>query len=174
MNNQPAKTSARWVRGGGGTILGLAALLTVAYPPSLGAASPAVAKSSDIELTDPQAQAEQFIRYYHTITLTATQQEIKRQALETLPAPCCRDYPALTCCCQCNVSKSVWGLSHYLIAKKGYDAVQVRATVERWLRFVNPSGFSGDACYTGGCGRAFDKNGCGGMTEAHVVARSGQ
>jgi hypothetical protein len=174
MNIQPAKTRARGVRGAGAMILGLAALLTLAYPGWLAVASPRVAKSSDIEFTDAQAQARQFIGYYHTIALTASQQEIKRQALENLPAPCCRDYPALTCCCQCNLSKSVWGLSHYLIAQKGYDAARVRATVERWLRFVNPGGFSGDACYTGGCDRAFDRNGCGGMSEARLVARRGQ
>jgi hypothetical protein len=174
MCHRPAGIETRGMWKTGVVVLGLAVALALAYPGVLAAASPTVAKSSDIEFTDPQAQAQEFIRYYHTITLTARQQEIKREALESLPAPCCRDYPALTCCCKCNVSKSVWGLSHYLIAKKGYDAARVRATVERWLRFVNSGGFSGDACYTGGCGRAFDKNGCGGMTEAHVVARSGQ
>ena len=45
----------------------------------------------------------------------------------------------------------------------------VQAAVEGWIAFINPDGFSGDVCYTGGCGRPFHQNGCGGMNANQVV-----
>jgi hypothetical protein len=67
------------------------------------------------------------------------------------------------------MAQTWWGLSKHLIADQGYDADQVRAAVEGWLEFINPDGFSGDSCYTGGCSRPFYRNGCGGMDEERVV-----
>ncbi len=123
---------------------------------------------------DVRSQAEEFIDYYHSIRLTAAQQKIKEQALGSIPAPCCRDYSILTCCCPCNSAKAVWGLSHYLIVKRGYGAPEVKKTVLQWLEFINPNGYTGDACFTGGCQRPFSRNGCGGMDETRVIAGSGQ
>lgn len=60
------------------------------------------------------------------------------------------------------------GLSHYLIAKHNMTAGQVNATVAEWLRVVNEDGFTGDACFTGGCGRPFHDDGCGGMRETKI------
>ena len=82
-----------------------------------------------------------------------------RQALSRIPAPCCSDNSAYTCCCPCNMAKTWWGLSHHLIANEGYDADEVQAAVEEWIEFINPKGFSGNACYTGGCPRPFHRNG---------------
>lgn len=122
-----------------------------------------------VPFTDVRRQTLELIELQKTIQLTPEQEEIKRQALEPLPAPCCKDNTAYTCCCPCNMSLSVWGLSHLLIARHGYDAEQVRAKVEEWIELINPDGFSGDVCYTGGCGRPFEHNGCGGMNPGHVT-----
>lgn len=125
--------------------------------------------SGPLAFNDVTAQAREFMAYNRTIELTAAQESVKRQALSHMAAPCCSDYSAYTCCCECNLSRTVWGLSNHLIAQRGYDAEQVSATVTEWLNFVNPQGFGGNACFDGGCGRPFDKDGCGGMNEAHFV-----
>lgn len=122
-----------------------------------------------VPFTDVRRQTLEFIELARSIELTAEQEEVKREALEALPAPCCSDNTAYTCCCPCNMSLSVWGLSHLLITRHGYDAGQVRAKVKRWIETINPDGFSGDVCYTGGCGRAFEHDGCGGMTPGQVT-----
>ena len=49
------------------------------------------------------------------------------------------------------------------------DAERVRSAVAEWHRSINPGGFTGDACFTGGCSRAFANNGCGGMEEGRLV-----
>jgi hypothetical protein len=67
------------------------------------------------------------------------------------------------------MAKSWWGLSNHLIADGGYGAEEVRAAVEGWIEFINPEGFSGDACYTSGCPRPFHRDGCGGMDEDRVI-----
>jgi len=58
---------------------------------------------------------QQFIDYYNATTLTAEQESTMRNALLPLKAPCCDDNSMATCCCPCNLAKSVWGLSSYLI-----------------------------------------------------------
>ncbi len=118
---------------------------------------------------DLKAQTQEFIGYESSIKLTTQQEAIKREALEALPAPCCSDNTAYTCCCPCNMSLSIWGLSNLLITEHGYDADQVRTKVEEWITAINPDGFSGDVCYTGGCMRPFNKNGCGGMARGRVT-----
>jgi hypothetical protein len=116
-----------------------------------------------------RAQTEQFIDYFSSIRLTPAQEAIKGEALDSIPAPCCKKFSMKTCCCPCNLAKSVWGLSNYLIAKKGYGAPEVRSAVVEWLAFTNPKGFTGDACFTGGCKRRTAQNGCAGMDATHVI-----
>lgn len=116
-----------------------------------------------IEFTDVPEQSKQFIEWERSIQLTPEQEAVKKEALEAIPAPCCSDNTAYTCCCPCNMSKTTWGLSNWLIAEKGASAEQVRAKAEEWIAAINPDGFSGDVCYTGGCGRPMHQNGCGGM-----------
>ena len=117
---------------------------------------------------DVKQQTREFHAYNRSITLTAEQREVMRQALAGLPAPCCSDRTAATCCCPCNMAKAWWGLAKYLIAERGYGPDPVRETVAEWIQFINPDGFTGDACYTGGCNRPFHENGCGGMEESRV------
>ena len=132
------------------------------------APAPAVATTAlKFEAVEPQTR--KFIEYYKTIRLTPEQNKIKEAALSPLKAACCKEFSALTCCCQCNFSKSLWGMTHHLIAEKGYDAGQVQEAAKAWIAYINPSGFTGDSCHTGGCKRPFAQNGCGGMTERSLV-----
>jgi hypothetical protein len=126
------------------------------------------AEKSDLQFTDVKKQTEEFIGYYKTIQLTSDQEEIKTEALKVMPAACCSQFSQATCCCVCNLSRSVWGLSKYLIAKKNYDALKVRAAVQKWIDFTHPKGYAGDSCPSRRCGLAFHKDGCGGMGEQVV------
>ncbi len=109
------------------------------------------------------------MRWHAEIRLSPAQEAIKKAALEPIPAPCCSDNSAYTCCCSCNISRTIWGLSQYMIARQNASAEQVRAKVREWIAFVNPNGFSGTACYQGGCPRPFREGGCGGMNENDLV-----
>lgn len=128
----------------------------------------AACSNDPVPFTDAQADTARFMAWEQEIQLSPKQEAVKRAALEALPAACCGDNSAYTCCCPCNLSRSVWGLSHYLVAKQNYSAVQVREKVADWIEYVNPEGFSGDSCYRGGCTRPFAENGCGGMNPNHV------
>jgi hypothetical protein len=141
--------------------LAAAVILAVATWPASGA--------DEIVFKDVKQQTAQFMEWYKTIKLTPQQESVKKAALTALPAPCCSDNTAYTCCCECNVSRTIWGLSHYLIAKQGASATQVTAKVKKWIAFVNPNGSGGKACYSGGCARPFAKDGCGGMNPAQVT-----
>ena len=110
-----------------------------------------------------KTQTRQFIEWQQTIKLTPAQEAIKKEALGAMPAPCCSDNSAYTCCCPCNVSRSMWGLTNYMIAEQNAGVKAIQAKVNEWVAFVNPEGYSGDTCYRGGCKRPFHKNGCGGM-----------
>ncbi len=149
-------------------ILAAVALAAVAAMSSL-LQDEKAAVASPIEFTDVRMHTEEFIGYYNSIELTPEQELVKRQALSRIPASCCSDNSAYTCCCPCNMAKSWWGLSHHLIANEGASADEVKAAVEGWIEFINPKGFSGKACYTGGCVRPFHRNGCGGMNEKQIV-----
>lgn len=121
-----------------------------------------------IAFHDMKAQTLEFIAWDSSIQLTPEQEAVKKAALEALPAPCCNDNSAYTCCCPCNISRSTWGLSKWLITEKGFSANQVREKASEWIAYINPNGYSGKACYTGGCSRPFHKDGCGGMNPNDV------
>ena len=122
-----------------------------------------------IVFRDAKAQSEEFIGYYHTIQLTPEQEEVKKAALQPMPAACCRDSSAYTCCCACNLSKTIWGLSNLAISKYGASAKDVQQIAQSWLSYVNPTnGFSGDSCYRGGCSNPAHRGGCAGMEESKL------
>lgn len=125
-------------------------------------------RSAALSFTDARRQAAEFISYHRSIVLTPEQQEIMKTGLSRIPAPCCAAYSIATCCCPCNLAKSTWGLSKFLIARRGTSASEVQAAASEWLRFINPRGYTGDACFRGGCERPFSQNGCGGMNERHI------
>ena len=139
--------------------------VAAAQPPQ----RPLAVLGGKIVFRDPKAQAEEFIGYYHSINLTPEQEAIKKAALQPMPAACCRDSSAYTCCCACNLSKTVWGLSNLAISTYGAHAKDVQQIAQSWLAYVNPSaGFSGDSCYTGGCSNPAHRGGCAGMTESKL------
>ncbi len=142
---------------------------TAVAPPASAAqqsgAAPLALLGGKIMVTDVESASRQFIDYYHTVHLTPAQETIKKAALEPMPASCCADSNAYTCCCPCNLSKTIWGLSNYAIAEHGADAKQVRQSVDAWLGYVNPNGSHGDACHKGRCSSIFYADGCGGMHE---------
>lgn len=113
-------------------------------------------------------QSREFIGYNSSILLTAPQNAIKREVLQGMPAACCKDSNAYTCCCNCNLSRTVWGLSNFVLARHGATAGELRDVVRAWYAHINPAGYSGDSCYVGGCSRAFRENGCGGMSEKNL------
>jgi hypothetical protein len=113
-------------------------------------------------------EVARLIELHRSIRLTPEQAAIRDRALGVLPAPCCAQYPLATCCCPCNLAKAAWGLAAYRIAVRGEGEAQVRDAVERWLRATNPGGYTGDACFRGGCERPFHENGCGGMDETRL------
>lgn len=123
-------------------------------------------RSAEIVFRDERAQTRQFMAWYEEIPLTPAQEAVKKEALGSIPAPCCSDNSAYTCCCPCNISRTIWGLSQYMIARQGATASEVRAKVRDWIRFIGPKApkaFSGSGCYTGQCSRPFRDGGCGGM-----------
>jgi hypothetical protein len=126
-------------------------------------------QAPDISFYDVKSQTTNFIKF-NSIELSQKEEKIMIDALTSIPAPCCSDYPALTCCCDCNLAKSIWGLSKFLITEYNYNSGQLREAVLAWIEFTNPQGYAGDACYTpGGCNRPFRYDGCGGMTEDIVI-----
>ena len=80
---------------------------------------------------------QRFIDYYEATILTPEQEKIKQDALLPLKAPCCDDNSMATCCCPCNLAKSVWGLSSYLIVEENYGIEQVRESALQWLHFIH-------------------------------------
>jgi len=123
---------------------------------------------NQVKFYDVHLQTREFIAYYNSIALTPEQEKIKSEALSAIPAPCCSDYSILTCCCPCNLAKSVWGLSNFLIAKLEFSAKQVKEAVSEWIHFTNKDGYAGNACYMGRCNLPFREDGCGGMDEGRI------
>jgi hypothetical protein len=125
-------------------------------------------RDSEIKFYNPHSQAKEFIGYHNSIALTPEQEQIKSEALSAISAPCCSNNPISTCCCPCNLAKSVWGLSDFLITKHNYSVNQVKEAVSEWIRFTNKDGYTGNACYKRKCNLPFSENGCGGMDETRI------
>jgi hypothetical protein len=122
-----------------------------------------------ILLTDVRSQSVEFMGFFRSINLKPHEETLMEEALSSIPAPCCSDYPASTCCCECNIIRTVWGLSKLLIREHNYSAKAVNAKAKEWLAYVNPQGYAGDACFNGGCNRPFHSDGCGGMNDKNII-----
>jgi len=146
---------------------------------------------TDYEIPLSLENTQQFIDWYNAIELTLAQRALRDGALRPLVAPCCDEYPMTTCCCECNLSRSVWGLSAYLITEKEYNTVdQLQKAILQWLHFIRPDYYVASAleeevkippvfglstqssCFTGRCDLPFYSNteylhfgGCGGMED---------
>jgi hypothetical protein len=124
-----------------------------------------------IRFTDAATQTAEYIGYTRTLELTSAQRALRDRALSKLAAPCCMKFSMDTCCCACNLAKSVWGLSNFLIVRQLAGAKEIQDNARAWIAFVNPNGFTGDVCDTpGGCPRPFSADGCGGMNERDLSA----
>jgi hypothetical protein len=120
---------------------------------------------------DAPSQAAEYIGYNRSITLSPEQRKTREKALSAMAAPCCKKFSMATCCCPCNLAKSVWGLTNSMIVRESASPAQIQTAVRGWLKFVNAQGFTGDLCDTaGGCAREFSRNGCGGMDERNLMA----
>jgi hypothetical protein len=126
-------------------------------------------RAGEVRFLGTRQEALALAAYSNSISLTSDQWKVQQEALWSLPAPCCSNYSAATCCCKCNLARTIWGLSKHLIAERGFDANQVRDSVEGWIEASNPAGYRGDACSKGGCGRPFNRDGCGGMDRNQLV-----
>jgi hypothetical protein len=157
-----------------GALFGVLALSLIAYGKGALHGKASVPESTQtsgngtVKFTDAHRQAAEFISYDDAIVLSPDQKKVMDEALSSIPAPCCAEFSIATCCCPCNLAKSTWGLSKFLIAKQQAGVTAVKAAANEWLQFTNSDGYSGDACHTRGCNRPFEKNGCGGMDERHI------
>lgn len=116
-----------------------------------------------------EEEVRTLMAFYSSIQLTPEQEQVREAALRDMPAPCCNNFSAATCCCECNLSRSLWGLAKHLIADRGADAKLVRSAVEAWVSALNPAGYEGRTCMTGKCSLPFKAGGCGGMAEDHLI-----
>jgi hypothetical protein len=147
----------------GSGIQRIARIVTLVAIPAALAATPSGRKPST-RFTNVPAQAARFIGYSSSIELAPSQKALRDRALETIPAACCSKFTAATCCCPCNLAKTVWGLANHMIVDEKADAAQVRDAAREWIASINPKGFTGDVCDSpGGCARRLSANGCGGM-----------
>jgi len=154
------------------SVFGLLFLLVMGGAVAFGQVSSSNGKTSEPgtpTFEGSRAEAERFMGYHRSIQLTPEQEATKRAALEAIPAPCCSNFSAATCCCECNLARTIWGLSNFLIAEKGFGVERVRDAVNAWIAALDPSGFPGDSCFKGGCGRPFEEGGCGGMHESQLI-----
>ncbi|MCI0444212.1 hypothetical protein L0152_13500 [bacterium] len=149
----------------------IVALCAITLLFTIGSQSGAKTKTSEktLKFKDVQTQTAEFIGYYKSIKLTPEQEKLKTEVLSKIPAPCCTEYSIATCCCPCNLAKSVWGLSNYAIANLNYDAKKLNEAVLEWIKFTHKNGFAGDSCSKGRCGSSFAEDGCGGMKEGEIV-----
>jgi len=146
-------------------------LSVIAIMFTLGSQSGAKTKISQktLKFTDVKTQTAEFMGYNNSIKLTPEQEKLKTDVLSKIPAPCCTEYSIATCCCPCNLAKSVWGLSKYAIVNLNYDAKKLNDAVLEWIKFTHTNGFAGDSCSKGRCGAPFAQDGCGGMKEGEIV-----
>jgi len=91
-----------------------------------------------------------------------------------------------TCCCPCNLSRSVWGLTKYLVTEHNYEGEELKKAILEWLHFtrskyylikelkrrgidlqevnMTPEPMSCFRKDVKGCELPFKEGGCGGMT----------
>lgn len=150
----------RWIAVLAAASLSASALAGPAVPPKPASKTPV--------FMDVKAQTLELMRYAD-MSLAPEQEKIKDEVLASIPAVCCKKFPMKTCCCPCNMAMTIWGLSNYMLVVKGADAAELKSAVLDWVKFIGPAGYTGDACFKGGCNRPFAKNGCGGMDHKNVI-----
>lgn len=139
--------------------------------------------------------AQMFATWYDEIVLAEEEAVVMDAALAPLSAPCCDDNPLAQCCCErggliCNLVRTARGLGKYLV-RHGFEAEQVTAAMDQWLRFIHGNYYvaralvsrgedpiayglsrpENGACYRGLCTAPLQEGGCGGMGQEVIVAR---
>ncbi|MDX9734362.1 MAG: hypothetical protein RBU36_09565 [Thermoanaerobaculia bacterium] len=150
----------RWTAALAAAVLSASALAGPSAPPKAASKTPV--------FKDVKAQTLEFMRYAD-MSLAPEQEKVKDDVLSAIPTVCCKKFSMKTCCCPCNMAMTIWGLSNYMLVVKGANAAELKSAVLDWVKFIGPAGYTGDACFTGGCNRPFSKNGCGGMDHKNVV-----
>jgi hypothetical protein len=115
-----------------------------------------------------RAEVLEHMQYGKAHDLTDAQEALRVAGLDGLTAPCCKDFSAATCCCPCNLAKALWGMTKKMIIEDEATAEEINVAAAGWLENISAKEFTGDACFTGGCGRNMRNNGCGGMAESDV------
>ncbi len=152
-----------------GIVLGVVLLAAISGSSWLLRPQAEVSRSAGRASDDLRPRTEELIGYSETVVLTADQERVKAEALVSIKAPCGDRNSLAVRCCPCNLGKSIVGLANHLIAREGAGAPRVREAVLDWIRWTNPSGYSGAACDRKRCDQPFRKDGCGGMTNARLV-----
>lgn len=151
-------------------------ILLAAIIPFIGAcenhkqnATPASGVGNESVFTGTTEEVQHFMDLERNIDLTPDEEQIRVAALSQIPAPCCKEFGADTCCCPCNLAKAIWGLSKSMI-RNGASTNEVRDSVLAWLKVLNPAGYAGDACDKGRCDKPVKGDACGGMNENHLIS----
>ena len=96
------------------SVLGLLLVLPLGGTVAFGQVSASDGKTPEpgtLTFEGSRAEAESFIGYHRSIQLTPEQEATKREVLEAIPAPCCSNFSAATCCCE-------WGGLSIMVSPK--------------------------------------------------------
>ena len=147
---------------------------------------PSEGAATDYDIPLSLGNLTQFIGWSDSIVLFSAESRTFRNALDSLPTPCCDDHKLLSCCCErdglaCNLVQSAKGLTAYLIHNWGYDVGELKDALLEWLRFARPDYYIAreladrrmdpddfnlttyGSCYRNLCTTAIAVGGCGGM-----------
>ncbi len=147
---------------------------------------PSEGAATDYDVPLSLSNLPQFLGWSDTIVLSSAENRTYRNALNSLPTPCCDDHKLLSCCCErdgqsCNLVRSAKGLTAHLIRNWGYDVDELKDALIEWMRFARPDYYiareladrgmdpedfnltTEGSCYRNLCKVAITEGGCGGM-----------
>ncbi len=111
----------------GAAVLAVAALFGLQYAGAAFAAAKPVTTAGGVELHDVETQTVEFMRWNDEIELTPAQERVRVEALSAIPAPCCSDNTAATCCCPCGeVGLGPVKVPHHREGRRGRGGPQGR------------------------------------------------
>ena len=147
---------------------------------------PAEGTVTDYGLTLSLSNVSRFAGWSDSIALSSAQSRTYRNALNSLPTPCCDDHKLLSCCCErdgqsCNLVRSAKGLTAHLIQNWDYGIDELKDALLQWLKFARPDYYIAQeladrrmdpedfnlptegSCYRNLCTTPIAEGGCGGM-----------
>ena len=96
--------STKWHLLRGAALLAIAGVGIAGLSPSTAGAQDVI--TPKLRFHDVRQHTREFHAYNRSISLNAEQRAAMHEALTGLPAPCCSDRTAATCCCPCNLAKA--------------------------------------------------------------------